>query len=71
MRKIIKLRLADGCTFLGHFENGKREGVGIKTYPNGATFEGIYHNDARHGTGIKTHVDGTKVKAEYIHGVKQ
>jgi len=71
MREIKNIKLSDGCHFLGHFENGKRVGYGIKTYPNGATFAGLYENDVRHGTGFKTHANGTRIKVEYINGIKK
>ncbi len=72
MNKIFKkITLADGCKFMGHFVNGVRHGVGIKTYPNGAEFAGYYSNDLRHGHGYKTHADGiTKVNVFYQNGIK-
>ena len=70
MSEIKNITLSDGCNFVGHFKDGKREGVGIKTYSNGAKFEGIYVNDVRHGIGFKTHADGKIVPVAYNNGVK-
>ena len=51
---LIDVILIDGCKFTGTFKDKKRNGFGIKYYPNGATYEGIYVDDKRHGKGIKT-----------------
>ena len=38
----------------GQFSKDKREGYGVKIYPDGTIFEGFWENDQKHGTGTVT-----------------
>lgn len=70
MEEIKEIILEDGNIFIGRFENGKRNGFGVKIYKNGARYEGIYLNDVRHGKGIKITADNVIKEVEYKNGIK-
>jgi len=40
--------------YVGEFHHGKKEGVGVKTWPWGDRYEGEFHDDAKHGYGRYT-----------------
>jgi len=70
MDEIKEIILEDGNRFIGRFENGKRNGFGIKIYKNGARYEGFYVNDVRHGKGVKITANNDKKEVEYNNGIK-
>jgi hypothetical protein len=49
----------------GEYQNGKRNGVGMLTYPNGNVYDGQFKNDKRNGIGRLTLPDGTTSIGRY------
>ena len=44
-------RYADGSTYVGDFQDGKRDGYGTITYLDGTTYIGMWVNDRPNGNG--------------------
>ncbi len=42
----------DGGIYRGNWRGGKKEGLGVYTYPSGARYEGRWEDNVKHGLGI-------------------
>jgi len=51
-----------GGTYIGEWNNDKREGKGKHIYPSGDFYEGGWLNDVKHGSGIHTDSNGRAVR---------
>lgn len=58
----------DGIHYEGEFQNGKRHGRGIQTWPDGARYEGEYQSDKRHGHGIFTWPSKERYEGAFVDG---
>lgn len=45
-------RGADGASFQGEFQAGRKSGYGVKLYANGDAYAGDWRDDMRHGQGV-------------------
>ena len=55
--------------FIGNWENGKREGPGVRHFGNGDRFEGVWKKDKKEGLGYYIFAHGRKVPHYHDNGV--
>lgn len=61
--------VAEGTArYVGGFASGKKDGRGVKTWPNGDRYEGAFRNDMRHGIGTYIWGEGSSWKGERYQG---
>jgi len=56
---------AEKWTYIGVYQNGKREGKGNMISSNGYFYEGVWKNDKREGKGVLTLPSGYRCKGEW------
>ncbi|GAA55661.1 ankyrin repeat and MYND domain-containing protein 1, partial [Clonorchis sinensis] len=49
----------EGDSFIGNFEEDRRNGFGLYKFTSGEVFEGTFYEDRRHGYGLNTWPDGS------------
>ncbi|TGZ63020.1 hypothetical protein CRM22_007125 [Opisthorchis felineus] len=49
----------EGDSFIGNFEEDRRNGFGLYKFSSGEVFEGTFYEDRRHGYGLNTWPDGS------------
>jgi hypothetical protein len=59
------------ATYRGHFEAGKKEGHGVKTWPNGDRYDGEFVDGRKQGHGVYTWGrgpwQGERYDGDYVH----
>ena len=64
--------LLNNQRYVGEFQNGKKDGKGVYTWPSGERYEGAFKNNQRNGKGIFTYPNGDKYEVysinDKIHG---
>ncbi|KAA6397442.1 MAG: putative radial spoke head 1 [Streblomastix strix] len=56
--------------YIGIYENHKKEGYGVMTYPDGSQYDGNFHDGKRHGDGTYTYPNGDTYVGEWANGKK-
>ena len=59
---------ADGTTYEGEWQNGKRHGYGICVMSEGTVYEGEWQGGKYHGYGKEVAPDGTVREGEWQEG---
>ena len=54
-----KCQYPDGQIYVGQWNNGKPEGLGVRTWPDGRVYDGRWLQGKPIGQGIKTYIDKT------------
>ncbi len=54
----------------GHYENDKKNGMGLFTWESGNYYKGCYKDDERHGYGEMYWKDGSCYKGEWNRGIQ-
>ena len=60
--------LPDGSKYIGEWQNGQRNGLGILTNFSGGKYEGEFLNGKCHGQGKRTSANGHVVEGEFLNG---
>jgi hypothetical protein len=57
-----------GDCYFGEFKDGKKHGVGVKTWPDGCVYEGEWQEGKMHGVGTETDAEGNKYDGKWQEG---
>jgi len=60
----------DDSTYLGQYNNGKREGFGQEILKDGSIYEGNWSNDKKNGNGRYVGIDGAVYTGDWVNGEK-
>ena len=55
----------DGTKYMGEFENGLCNGLGVMTFPDGSKYEGEFSQGKYNNLGIFTRCDKMKYEGEF------
>lgn len=58
----------DKSFYRGYFENGKKKGKGVESYPNNYNYDGFFENNRRNGVGIMHYNNGMSYIGEWVDG---
>lgn len=58
------------CLYMGEFEKGKPEGIGIMKYNNGRVYEGQFKASAPEGKGTEYYANGDRYVGDFSKGFK-
>jgi hypothetical protein len=62
---------ADGERYEGEWEKGKRDGIGVATWPDGSSYIGQWRADSTHGKGIYVKSDGERYEGDWVSGLRE
>jgi hypothetical protein len=61
--------MADGFRYVGAWDDGEINGMGIATYTNGDVYEGMFVNGRRQGAGVMRYASGEVLETEWEAGL--
>lgn len=62
---------ADGERYEGEWDKGKRDGIGVATWPDGSSYIGQWRADSTHGKGIYVKSDGERYEGDWAGGRRE
>jgi hypothetical protein len=59
------------CVYIGQFQDGIREGLGLLIYSDGSFYEGNFANNSPNGVGVTCYNNGSCYRGQYWNGLRQ